>query len=71
MLEGKGYKGMDLYGDKIPTGVNAQDWKGTQGTGADLSAPDQNTSSAPTQSESTGIPKGAVPGSGITGKGSK
>lgn len=68
-VNGKGYKGMDLYGDSIPSGVNYQDWKGIQATGADLSKPDEKTSSAPTKSEGTGVPKDAVPGSGITGKG--
>lgn len=68
-INGKGYKGLDLYGDKVPNGVNSTEWKGTQYTGSDLSKPDQKGSSAPTQSDTKGIPQGAVPGSGITGKG--
>lgn len=68
-VNGKGYKGIDLYGDKAPEGVNYQDWKGTQATNSDLSKPDEKTSSAPTKSQGGGLPQGAVPGSGITGKG--
>ena len=68
-INGKSYKGMDLYGDTIPDGVNAMDWKGIQATGKDLSQPDEKTSSAPTKSEGNGVPQGAIPGSGITGKG--